>query len=249
MGLAVQKMFDGIADRYDFLNHFLSAGRDRAWRSQAIDGLQFSNSAKVLDLCGGTGDFWQSWSKMQPESLPRPERPPQLRRGVIADFSLPMLQEAARKFRSPSINAASENGKPTPYLVRMDALKPCFKAGTFDVVLCGFGMRNLDSLSAGIQAVGPLLRTQGTFLTLEFFRPTSLFTFCFYRILAPVCIPIVGWMFSSKRAAYTYLVDSILKFCSVSEYAALFRIQGYSPVSVVACDFGISHIVTAVKGK
>ena len=38
MGLAIQRMFDGIARRYDFLNHFLSAGRDRAWRRNDCGG-------------------------------------------------------------------------------------------------------------------------------------------------------------------------------------------------------------------
>ena len=29
---AVRKMFSAVAPRYDFLNHFLSVGRDIAWR-------------------------------------------------------------------------------------------------------------------------------------------------------------------------------------------------------------------------
>ena len=32
----VAKMFDNISHRYDFLNHFLSMGIDRAWRRKAI---------------------------------------------------------------------------------------------------------------------------------------------------------------------------------------------------------------------
>ena len=62
MGLAIQRMFDGIARRYDFLNHFLSAGRDRAWRRKAAARLRSDRPLRVLDLCGGTGDFWQTWA-------------------------------------------------------------------------------------------------------------------------------------------------------------------------------------------
>jgi demethylmenaquinone methyltransferase/2-methoxy-6-polyprenyl-1,4-benzoquinol methylase len=240
MGIAIQNMFDGIARRYDFLNHFLSAGRDRAWRRKAAGCLRAGGTLRVLDLCGGTGDFWKTWADLRPgRSL-----------GVIADFSLPMLLEARRKFLDSSASGApvAEAGSARPCLVRMDALKPCFKPGTFDAVLCAYGMRNLDSLGSGIDEVGRLLKPGGMFITLEFFRPTTAFTRFFYHVLAPMCIPFLGWFFSSRRQAYAYLVDSIRGFKSVGEYRECFPPRGFRDVSVIPCDFGISHIVTAVKG-
>lgn len=234
MGLAIQRMFDGIARRYDFLNHFLSAGRDRAWRRRAAACLRANTPLRVLDLCGGTGDFWKTWIESEGARAPGS-------RGVIADFSLPMLMEAKRK-----LSTGGESGK--PLLVRMDALHPCFKDGGFDAVLCAYGMRNLDSLEGGIDAIGRLLRPGGLFITLEFFRPTTAFTRFFYHGLAPLSIPLLGWFFSSRRQAYAYLVDSIRRFRSVREYGDGFRGRGFRDVAVIPCDFGISHIVTAVKG-
>lgn len=254
MGIAIQNMFDGIARRYDFLNHFLSAGRDRAWRKKAAGCLQSGGAIKVLDLCGGTGDFWKTWTGMRTLSgTPL---------GVIADFSLPMLQQARKKFplteslprteADPRLGVAGNNdtrsGQPVPALVRMDAMKPCFKEGSFDAVLCAYGMRNLDSVTVGIDEIGRLLKPGGVFITLEFFRPTTAFTRFFYNGLAPLCIPFLGWFFSSRRQAYSYLVDSIRGFKSVGEYARLFPARGFRNVTVIPCDFGISHIVTAVKG-
>ena len=244
MGLAVQKMFDGIAGRYDFLNHFLSAGRDRAWREKAADCLRRDDRLRVLDLCGGTGDFWKTWANKYPIDIGGDRNQALRPRGFIADFSLPMLLEAKRKF-----SGARHRGEVSaPYLVRMDALKPCFKDGRFDAVICAYGMRNLDSIETGIDEMRKLLRPGGTFITLEFFRPTTLFTRFFYHGLAPLCIPFLGWMFSSRRQAYAYLVESIRRFRSVGEYRECFRRQGFRDVSVIPCDFGISHIVTAVKG-
>jgi demethylmenaquinone methyltransferase/2-methoxy-6-polyprenyl-1,4-benzoquinol methylase len=234
MGLAIQRMFDGIAGRYDFLNHFLSAGRDRAWRKRAAACLRGNAPLRVLDLCGGTGDFWKTWAENEGTRAPGS-------RGVIADFSLPMLQEAQRKLGTDARAAR-------PFLVRMDALHPCFKDGSFDAALCAYGMRNLDSLEGGIDAIGRLLKPGGLFITLEFFRPTTAFTRFFYHGLAPLCIPFLGWFFSSRRQAYAYLVESIRRFRSVGEYRDGFRGHGFRDVAVIPCDFGISHIVTAVKG-
>jgi demethylmenaquinone methyltransferase/2-methoxy-6-polyprenyl-1,4-benzoquinol methylase len=50
-------MFDAIADRYDLLNHVLSAGIDRRWRRRAIQALGLSGGERVLDLCTGTADL------------------------------------------------------------------------------------------------------------------------------------------------------------------------------------------------
>src|SRR5207247_4181993 len=57
----VQEMFAGIAHRYDFLNHFLSASTDRYWRKLAVGKvrqlLKTTPPRLCLDVCRGTGDL------------------------------------------------------------------------------------------------------------------------------------------------------------------------------------------------
>jgi demethylmenaquinone methyltransferase/2-methoxy-6-polyprenyl-1,4-benzoquinol methylase len=54
----VARMFDNISYRYDFLNHFLSLGIDKAWRKRAISACLKPYSPKsILDVATGTGDF------------------------------------------------------------------------------------------------------------------------------------------------------------------------------------------------
>ena len=224
MSRAVQTMFDAIAARYDTLNHVLSAGRDLAWRRRAVRLLPpLGESARVLDLCGGTGDFAAALRKRGSRA-----------RCVIGDFSRPMLALAAPK-------------KLDALTVVLDALAPPLKPGSLDAVLCGFGMRNLDDTAAGVHLVHGLLKPGGTFVTLEFFRPAGLFARFFYGVLAPLFIPLTGRLFGSRRAAYTYLVESVRRFRSAEEYAALCRAAGFTGVRVRACDGGIAHIVTATK--
>ena len=75
-------MFDGIASRYDFLNHFLSCYQDVLWRRYCCKRLKKmmaagllaeksigetprgSNKVRLLDLCGGTGDFANTFRKI-----------------------------------------------------------------------------------------------------------------------------------------------------------------------------------------
>ena len=48
---AVRSMFDGIARRYDLLNHVLSANLDRGWRRSAARELGPGDRMRLLDLC------------------------------------------------------------------------------------------------------------------------------------------------------------------------------------------------------
>ena len=50
-------MFDAIAPRYDLLNHLLSAGIDRRWRTRAIRTLQLTGRETLVDVCTGTADI------------------------------------------------------------------------------------------------------------------------------------------------------------------------------------------------
>ena len=53
----VARMFDGIAHRYDFLNHFFSLGIDVLWRKACIRMLKKEHPQTLLDVATGTADF------------------------------------------------------------------------------------------------------------------------------------------------------------------------------------------------
>jgi demethylmenaquinone methyltransferase/2-methoxy-6-polyprenyl-1,4-benzoquinol methylase len=232
MSQAIQSMFDAIAGRYDLLNRLLSAGRDVAWRRRSARMLPpLGPGTRVLDLCGGTGDFTAA---VQDSQRRNPGRAGSGAAFVLGDFSRPML----------ALSRPKKLGAPP---VVLDALRPPLKDGSFDAVLCGFGMRNLDDTAAGIRAVHALLKPGGSFLTLEFFRPANPFTRFFYGVLAPAFIPFLGRLLGSKRDAYDYLVRSVRGFRSAAEYAALCRAAGFATTRVEARDGGIAHAVLAVK--
>ena len=60
----VKKIFDSIAFRYDFLNHFLSFGLDFYWRKKALKLTGMNENSVLLDVACGTGDFAIAAKKM-----------------------------------------------------------------------------------------------------------------------------------------------------------------------------------------
>jgi demethylmenaquinone methyltransferase/2-methoxy-6-polyprenyl-1,4-benzoquinol methylase len=50
----VATMFDSIAQRYDFLNRFLSLGIDQGWRKKAISHFKSKPPQHLLDIATGT---------------------------------------------------------------------------------------------------------------------------------------------------------------------------------------------------
>lgn len=222
MSQAVQEMFDRISGRYDSLNRVLSARRDLAWRRTAI-GMLPPGPGRVLDLCGGTGDFLLA-AREGKRALPN---------SVVADFARGMMLPL------PS--------KGLPRGIQADALRLPFRDGSFDSVLCGFGMRNLDDLGAGTREVCRVLKGGGTFVTLEFFRPETFVSKAFYGAVAPLLIPAAGRVFGSSQEAYEYLVRSIRRFTPVGSYATLLGESGYEAARIVSLDFGLCCAVAARK--
>ena len=65
----VEKMFDSISHKYDFLNHFLSMGIDHVWRRKAIARLKDIQPKKILDVATGTADLAIAALKLNPDEV------------------------------------------------------------------------------------------------------------------------------------------------------------------------------------
>src|SRR6185436_17122650 len=85
----VQQMFAGIAHRYDFLNHFLSAFIDLRWRHLAVRKIgeltRETRPRLCLDVCSGTGDLAAALQRNLGCDV------------VASDFCHPMLTRANAK--------------------------------------------------------------------------------------------------------------------------------------------------------
>jgi demethylmenaquinone methyltransferase/2-methoxy-6-polyprenyl-1,4-benzoquinol methylase len=219
----IREMFNQIHKRYDLLNHLMSAGRDIAWRKTCCKKLPQKKEAVVLDLCGGTGDFSLSYRK----------RAKNCKISIIGDFAEKMLGVAMQK--SPDLVS-----------IQMDASQIPLADGSVDIILNGFGMRNIQNLDLAFNEAFRVLKQGGYFATLDFFKPEKKIAKLFYQRIAPLAIPFAGMLFS-KRNAYRYLVISILNFLSPADYAAKARNAGFILRHINSLDGGLAHIVICEK--
>ena len=228
---SIAGMFDAIAPRYDTLNHLLSVGLDRRWRSHAIRALTLTGSETVLDLCTGTADLALA-----------AVRPPggSAARVVGVDFADRMLRVGQAKLRRPP------RGR-SVHLVRGDAMRIPLPSGSVDAVTIGFGIRNVDDPSAVCGEIWRVLRSGGRLAILEFGLPSlpgvrGLYRWYFSRVL-----PCIGRVVSRHPDAYSYLPASVGTFLSPDAFSRLLRDAGFCGVRNTPLTLGVVHLHAAKK--
>lgn len=231
-GSRVQKMFGEIAQRYDFLNHFLSGGMDWYWRYFTVRRVtpRSSSTAPILDLCTGTADLAIAlWKKYR---LPV----------VGVDFCLPMLEIGRRKVERLGYNESEIR------LLEGDACQLPFDDETFQIVSVAFGLRNVENTQQGLAEMVRVCQKEGKVAILEFSMPTFppfrwIYTFYFRHIL-----PKIGQKIAKNHSdAYHYLPQSVLEFPQGKEMVARMEDAGLSYVQTYSLTLGIVTLYVGTR--
>ncbi len=228
MSATIQDMFSRIAGTYDQANHQLSFNKDIQWRKESVKQLLKGGFVpnKVLDLCAGTGDFALAVKEQVPKA-----------QVILADFAKPMLQLAKGKIGS----------KEGFNLLEADALKLPFQDMAFDAVVCGFGVRNLDSAEAGLKEIARVLKTGGRAVILEFFKPTGFWTKLAYAFYVGKILPIRGGVVSKDKTAYDYLQKSAKNFTTADEFRKLVEKCGFKDVVSDSKTMGVAVSIMGIR--
>jgi len=225
----VRNMFASVARRYDFLNHFLSMGRDIAWRrasAHALKDILARPGSRVADLCCGTGDLSFCLGRQS--------------RGVVlgVDFCHPMLEIARGKGGAQARRV---------HFLEADALHLPFGDTSLDAVMSAFGFRNLANYSRGIEEMRRVLKRGGRLAILEFSRVRwpvfgPLFRFYFRRVL-----PHIGAWISGVEGPYRYLPDSVAQFPDQNALVRMLQEAGFDKVGYVNFTGGIAALHVGEK--
>jgi demethylmenaquinone methyltransferase/2-methoxy-6-polyprenyl-1,4-benzoquinol methylase len=224
----VAEMFNDIAGRYDFLNHFLSLGIDKGWRKKAIAEIAEVKPKKILDVATGTGDLAIAAAKLQPEKIT----------GI--DIADKMLEAGRVKVGGLALGhlITLQNG---------DSEKMPFDTGHFDAITCAYGVRNFEHLEAGLSEMCRVLRPGGKVAILEFSHPSRFPVKQFYRFYFRYILPALGKLVSKHSTAYTYLPESVNAFPEGKKFCEILADCGFKNTKARPLTFGITTLYTAYK--
>jgi demethylmenaquinone methyltransferase/2-methoxy-6-polyprenyl-1,4-benzoquinol methylase len=211
----LRAMFDRIAGVYDRMNHVMTAGLDRRWRSRAADLAAVAPGDRALDVATGTGDL-------------AVELAGRVRPGgevVACDFSAEMLARARDK--DSEIRWEQANALALPYA-----------DGEFAAATVGFGARNFADLDRGLAEMARVVRPGGRVVVLEITTPhrpplSTFFSFWFDR-----AVPALGRL-AGASDAYTYLPSSVRRFPDPEGLAAIMSGAGLRDIGWVLTAGGI----------
>ena len=223
----VTKMFDNIAGSYDFLNHTLSLGMDNIWRKIAIKKLR-KNSATILDIATGTGDFAISAAKYTNANIT----------GI--DISQGMLDIGVEKISKKGLTDRIQ-------LQLADSEKLPFKENSYDGITAGFGVRNFENLNKGLSEMYRTLKKGGIVAILEPSEPTYFPLKQFYKLYFHHILPLIGGIISKDKNAYSYLPDSVTAFPSGNNFLIELNKIGFKESKHIPLTFGIVSLYIAIK--
>jgi len=220
----VKRIFDNIAGRYDFLNHFLSFGLDFYWRKKALKLTGLNSDSILLDVACGTGDVAIQAKKMGVQKI------------YGADFSHNMLKLFDKKTNWI-------DGK----LVQMVAEKIPFKNESVTNLTVAFGVRNFYDIQEGFNSFYRILKPKGKATIIEFRMPSNKIIKSIYRFYFKNILPVLGGIISGDKAAYTYLPDSVEEFDEKVNLEKLLTDSGFKEINKYNFTFQTVQVLIATK--
>lgn len=224
----VADMFNNIAGKYDFLNHFLSLGIDKGWRKKAIREVEAVHPQKILDVATGTGDLAIAAMKSKPELI------------MGVDIAEQMLEVGRQKIKAKKLDHIIT-------LQSGDSEALPFETASFDVVTCAYGVRNFENLKTGLMEMNRVLRNGGKIVILEFSRPKTFPVKHLYQFYFRFILPTLGKLVSKHSTAYTYLPESVMAFPEGKTFCDILTQCGFKNTKARPLTFGITTLYTAFK--
>ena len=223
----VADVFHSVANRYDVMNDFMSAGMHRLWKRFTVRLAALKPNERLLDLAGGSGDLVKLFSKnigAQGEMW-------------LTDINASMLMVGRDRLLDAGVLC--------PALL-CDAEKLPFPSNYFDIVTCAFGLRNMTHKDRALAEMRRVLRPGGRAIVLEFSKV--------WEPLRPVydaysfnVLPVLGKYVARDEASYRYLAESIRMHPDQETLKAMMVEAGLAKVDYFNLTAGVAAVHRGFK--
>jgi demethylmenaquinone methyltransferase/2-methoxy-6-polyprenyl-1,4-benzoquinol methylase len=233
----VKQVFSNVASKYDLMNDLMSLGLHRAWKSQMIKEINFSNQDaamyNLIDVASGTGDIsFKILRKSKSQSVNC--------KIDLVDINPDMLeigkQRAIDNNLFSDLNFTTADGENLP-----------FQDQQFDFYTIAFGIRNFTNIDKGLNEAHRVLKTGGKFICLEFSQVNDYFLQKIYDLYSFKLIPKIGEVILKDKESYQYLVESIRRFPRASEFENMIKQSGFKNTGYKRLNFGVVAIHIGYK--
>ena len=228
----VDDVFHKVADRYDLMNDFMSAGLHRVWKDILVAKAHPPRHRpyRHLDVAGGTGDVaFRIAAAGGPETSV-----------TVLDINSDMLRVGEER-------AKKRRGGDRVEFVEANAEELPFETGSFDGYTVAFGIRNVPRIPLALKEAHRVLKRGSRFLCLEFSAVDLPGLDRIYAAYSEAAIPAIGKVVTGDGAPYRYLVESIRKFPAPEVFQSMVEDAGFQRVSFTRLSGGIVAIHSGWK--
>ncbi len=224
----VRGMFNKIAHRYDYLNHFLSLGIDKLWRKKLRRRLGQRNPQTILDVATGTADLAIELARLKPQKI------------IGVDIAETMLEMGDKKI-------VRKNLQDIITLQQADSENLPFADNSFDAATISYGVRNFETPLKGLKEIHRVLKPGGVLLILEFGIPRTFPVKQAYSFYFNFILPFWGRVFSGSYESYKYLPESVKTFPYGKAFTDLLDQAGFTQTRANPISQGITYLYEATK--
>ena len=228
----VQRMFSGIAHRYDLMNRVMTAGRDVSWRREVIRRAGILTGGLMLDLGSGTGDLAFEALRQCPSC-----------RVMASDFTIDMMRIGKSRPEN-QIGAANMLDWSAA-----DANKLPFPEDVFDAAVSGFLLRNVRDVDRCLGEQYRVLAPGGRIAALDTTPPPQTILSPIIKFHLRYLIPTLGTIIAGQSDAYRYLPNTTESFLHPQQLSVRLRKAGFKQVGYLHLMFGMIAIYWGTKPK
>lgn len=208
------------------MNDLMSLGIHRLWKDHFVRSLNPGSHTPgapqtgwhILDIAGGTGDI--AFRMLDHATAINHDT---RTRVSVADINPDMLAEGRKR-------AAHSQYAGTGRLSFTEANAEDLSHipdESIDLYTVAFGIRNFTHKEVALKEAFRVLKPGGVFACLEFSKVKNPVFDAFYKRWSFAAIPLIGQVVAGDRDSYQYLVESIEKFPSQTQFRDMIKDAGF----------------------